>query len=30
MNKQWGLVGLAALFEVMWVVGLKHSDSLWE
>ncbi|MBT2581265.1 multidrug efflux SMR transporter [Planococcus sp. ISL-109] len=28
MNLQWGKVLIAALFEVAWVVGLKHSDSL--
>ncbi|MCY8130433.1 QacE family quaternary ammonium compound efflux SMR transporter, partial [Pseudomonas sp. GW456-E7] len=24
---KWGLVVLAAVFEVVWVVGLKHADS---
>ncbi|ADP31801.1 MULTISPECIES: DMT family transporter [Bacillus] len=24
---KWGLVILAAFFEVIWVVGLKHADS---
>ncbi len=28
MNKQWLLVIIAAVFEVMWVAGLKHADSL--
>ncbi|MGM0896992.1 MAG: DMT family transporter [Bacillota bacterium] len=28
MNLQWGKVLIAALFEVAWVVGLKHSDSV--
>ena len=30
MNLQWGKVLIAALFEVAWVVGLKHADSLGE
>ncbi|WP_339192431.1 multidrug efflux SMR transporter [Bacillus sp. FSL K6-1003] len=25
---KWGLVVMAAVFEVVWVVGLKHADSL--
>jgi paired small multidrug resistance pump len=29
MNKYWGLVILAAVFEVLWVIGLKHADGLW-
>lgn len=29
MSKQWIQVGIAALFEVMWVIGLKHSDDFW-
>ncbi|MEW5068517.1 multidrug efflux SMR transporter subunit YkkC [Bacillus subtilis] len=24
---KWGLVVLAAVFEVVWVIGLKHADS---
>lgn len=28
MNKEWVKVFVAALFEVLWVVGLKHADSL--
>ena len=28
MNLQWGKVLIAALFEVAWVVGLKHADSV--
>ncbi|HWI47954.1 MAG TPA: multidrug efflux SMR transporter [Rummeliibacillus sp.] len=28
MNKHWIIVLLAVLFEVMWVVGLKHSHSI--
>ncbi|RNB60275.1 QacE family quaternary ammonium compound efflux SMR transporter [Brevibacillus gelatini] len=30
MGKNWLLVVIAALFEVMWVVGLKSADSFWE
>lgn len=30
MNKHWIQVIIAASFEVLWVIGLKHSDSLWE
>lgn len=29
MNKHWFIVLLAVLFEVLWVVGLKHSHSIW-
>ena len=29
MNSNWVKVFIAALFEVMWVIGLKHSDSVW-
>ena len=28
MNKDWIKVFIAAFFEVLWVIGLKHSDSL--
>lgn len=28
MNRSWTLVILGVLFEVGWVIGLKHSDSL--
>ncbi|EST54124.1 multidrug resistance protein SMR [Brevibacillus panacihumi W25] len=28
MNKTWMLVVLAGFFEVMWVAGLKHADSV--
>jgi paired small multidrug resistance pump len=28
MNIQWLLVVVAAVFEVIWVAGLKHADSL--
>ncbi|WP_018749884.1 DMT family transporter [Paenibacillus sanguinis] len=27
MNKHWLLVIVAALFEVMWVAGLKHANN---
>jgi paired small multidrug resistance pump len=30
MNKEWGKVFIAAFFEVFWVIGLKHADSLLE
>lgn len=30
MNLQWAKVFAAAFFEVFWVIGLKHADSLWE
>ena len=26
-NMKWGLVVIAAVFEVVWVTGLKHADS---
>lgn len=29
MNKQWLQVFIAALFEVMWVIGLKHAHDVW-
>lgn len=29
MNKHWSIVLLAVLFEVIWVIGLKHSHSIW-
>ncbi|KMY45836.1 multidrug resistance protein SMR [Bacillus sp. FJAT-27916] len=28
MNKDWIQVFIAAVFEVLWVIGLKHADSL--
>ncbi|MBP1933800.1 DMT family transporter [Ammoniphilus resinae] len=28
MNKNWLLVFIAALFEVMWVIGLKHAQGV--
>lgn len=30
MNKPWGMVQIAAAFEVGWVIGLKHANNLWE
>ncbi|WP_078408526.1 DMT family transporter [Priestia abyssalis] len=30
MNSNWIKVFIAAFFEVFWVIGLKHSDSVWE
>jgi len=30
MNVQWMKVMVAAIFEVGWVIGLKHADSLAE
>ncbi|WP_138419744.1 DMT family transporter [Aquibacillus sediminis] len=30
MNKYWFYVILAALFEIYWVAGLKHSESILE
>lgn len=29
MNYEWLKVFLAAIFEVLWVIGLKHADNLW-
>jgi len=28
MNKEWLKVFIAAIFEVFWVIGLKHADSI--
>ena len=30
MNSNWIKVFMAAFFEVFWVIGLKHSDNIWE
>lgn len=30
MNKTWMSVFIAAVFEVCWVIGLKHADSALE
>ncbi|MEB1807476.1 MAG: multidrug efflux SMR transporter [Bacillaceae bacterium] len=29
MSKVWFTVFIAAFFEVLWVIGLKHSYNLW-
>lgn len=29
MNRDWGKVFIAAGFEVLWVIGLKHAYDLW-
>ena len=29
MNKDWLKVYLASIFEVCWVIGLKHADDFW-
>ncbi|MEH7483911.1 paired small multidrug resistance pump [Bacillus sp. OV166] len=29
MNANWIKVFVAALFEVFWVIGLKHADDFW-
>ncbi|CAM5209584.1 Paired small multidrug resistance pump OS=Ureibacillus acetophenoni OX=614649 GN=SAMN05877842_11590 PE=3 SV=1 [Ureibacillus acetophenoni] len=29
MNKHWIKLLIAVLFEVLWVIGLAHSSSLW-
>lgn len=29
MNANWIKVFIAALFEVCWVIGLKHADDFW-
>lgn len=30
MNKTWISVIVAAMFEVAWVIGLKHAGNVWE
>lgn len=30
MNSNWLKVVLAAVFEVVWVIGLKHADGFWD
>lgn len=30
MNINWIKVIIAAVFEVFWVIGLKHADSFWD
>lgn len=29
MNTDWTKVFIAAFFEVLWVIGLKHADNFW-
>ena len=29
MNKDWMKVMIAAIFEVFWVIGLKHAKDFW-
>ncbi|MHA0855365.1 DMT family transporter [Paenibacillus sp. CMAA1364] len=29
MNREWLKVIIAAFFEVMWVIGLKHANDVW-
>lgn len=29
MNTDWLKVFIAAFFEVLWVIGLKHADNFW-
>lgn len=29
MNTDWIKVFVAAFFEVLWVIGLKHADDFW-
>ncbi|QBP39675.1 DMT family transporter [Paenisporosarcina antarctica] len=29
MNREWVKVVIAAIFEVFWVIGLKHADDVW-
>ncbi|WP_040513128.1 QacE family quaternary ammonium compound efflux SMR transporter [Gracilibacillus halophilus] len=29
MTLKWIQVIIAAIFEVLWVIGLKHADDLW-
>ncbi len=29
MNRDWVKVLIAAFFEVMWVIGLKHAENVW-
>ncbi|MBE1446676.1 MULTISPECIES: DMT family transporter [unclassified Paenibacillus] len=30
MNRNWAMVFIAGLFEIAWVIGLKHSHHLWD
>jgi paired small multidrug resistance pump len=29
MNSNWIQVFIAAIFEIFWVIGLKHADDFW-
>lgn len=29
MTKKWLKIVVAAIFEVVWVIGLKHADNFW-
>ena len=29
MNKEWLKIFIAAIFEVCWVIGLKHASDFW-
>ncbi|WP_282937239.1 multidrug efflux SMR transporter [Paenibacillus sp. RC67] len=29
MNRNWVMVFIAGLFEIVWVIGLKHSHNTW-
>lgn len=29
MLKEWLKILIAAVFEVLWVIGLKHADDVW-
>lgn len=29
MNTDWIKIFVAAFFEVLWVIGLKHADNFW-
>ncbi len=30
MNKDWIKLMIGAFFEVLWVIGMKHSNTWWE
>lgn len=30
MGKAWAKVVIGSLFEVLWVIGMKHSSNWWE
>ncbi|MGD8190725.1 DMT family transporter [Brevibacillus ginsengisoli] len=29
MNRNWVMILIAAFFEVLWAIGLKHSSNAW-